>query len=405
MGVGTEILLGQIANTNAQEISRALASIGVNVYRHTAVGDNLDRMRDVLGDALQRSDLVIVTGGLGPTPDDITREAVAAAIGRRLERDPELARAIAAIFDDLGRDMPEENLRQADLPQGARPIPPEGTAPGFVVEHKRSHLYALPGVPWEMKAMLTKVVLPEVQSLAGAGAIVSREVLVVGLGESHTHSKIRDLVQAQTNPTIAFLAGGGRVRVRITARADDEARGVALIEPVEKEVRERLGASAVPGAGVDLAGILADLLTERGLRVAVAESLTGGGLAEELSARPGASDYLAGGLVVYSDDAKRDVAGIDPSLLDRHGAVSAETAAALARRAAETFDAELGLATTGVAGPAEVEGKSVGTIFVGASLHGHAEARAVRGYGDRDNVRGIAVTAALDLGRRVIERS
>lgn len=375
------------------------------MYRHTAVGDNLERMRDVLERALERSDLVIVTGGLGPTPDDITREAVAAATGRRLERDPELARTIAAIFDDLGRDMPEENLRQADLPQGARPIPPEGTAPGFVVEHKRSHLYALPGVPWEMKAMLTKVVLPDLQSLAGAGVIVSREVLVVGLGESHTHSRIRDLVEGQTNPTIAFLAGGGRVRVRITARADDEARGLALIEPIEKEVRARLGASAVPGAGVDLAGILADLLAERDLRIAVAESLTGGGLAAELSARPGASDYLAGGLVVYSDDAKRDVAGIDPDLLDRHGAVSAETAAALARRAAEIFDAELGLATTGVAGPAELEGKPVGTIFVGASLHGVAEARAVRGYGDRDNVRGIAITAALDLGRRVINRS
>lgn len=403
--MGTELLLGQIANTNAQEISQALASAGVNVYFHTVVGDNAGRMRTVLEQALDRSDLVIVTGGLGPTPDDITREAVAEATHRPLRRDLRLEEAITGIFERLGRDMPPENLRQADLPEGARPIDPEGTAPGFVVEHEGAVLYALPGVPWEMRAMLEKVVLPEVRERSGAGAIVNREVLVVGLGESHTHRKIGDLVDAQTNPTIAYLAGGGRVRVRLTAKAPTESEAAALIAPLEQEIRVRLGEDAVAAGDGDLALALADLLRHRDLTVAVAESLTGGALGGEITATAGASDIFTGGLIVYSYDAKERLAGVPRDVLERHGAVSAETAAALASGVAERLSADLGLATTGVAGPAEQEGKPVGTIFVAASLRGSTEVRKVTGYGDRTNVRMLAVTAALDLGRRVVLRS
>jgi nicotinamide-nucleotide amidase len=372
---------------------------------HTAVGDNLGRIQSAVATAVSRSDAVVVTGGLGPTPDDITSEAVAGALGRPLERDERLADEIRSIFEGLGRIMPEENLKQADLPSGARPIEPEGTAPGFYVEDGSSILFALPGVPWEMEAMLAKTVLPVMAERAGGGVTLSRQILVVGLGESHTHQKIKDLVAAQTNPTIAFLAGGGQVRLRVTAKAGSHEEALALIEPLERELRRRLGESAVEGEGGPLAEVLGAALRARARTVATAESLTGGLLGAELTRTPGASDYFLGSLVCYSTAAKRDVAGVDEAILRGPGPVSEEAARALAEAAARRFGADLGLATTGVAGPGEHGGKPVGTIFVAAALGGRTEARGIRGYGDRGNVRAIAVTAALDLGRRLLARS
>ncbi|HEX2195345.1 MAG TPA: competence/damage-inducible protein A [Actinomycetota bacterium] len=403
VAVGSELLLGQIANTNAQRISEELAAAGVNVFFHTTVGDNPQRMTDVIATALARSDAVVITGGLGPTPDDITREGVAAATGRRLVRDERLVETIRGIFERLGRrSMPESNLRQADLPEGAEPIEPEGTAPGFVLEHEETIVFALPGVPWEMEAMLAKTVLPRLRAASGGGAIVSSEVLVVGVGESHVHEKIADLVEAQSNPTIAYLAGGGRVKVRVTAKAGDESAARALIGPVEDEVRGRLGHDAIGPGRATVAEELGDLLRERGATVAVAESLTGGLVAAELTRRPGATEFFTGGLVVYSNEAKARAAGVDPGLIAAHGAVSEEVAGALARAAAESLGADLGLSATGVAGPGEHEGKPPGTVFVGASYRGRTEVRRPRAYGDRDNVRAIAATWAIDLGRRML---
>lgn len=405
MGVGTELLLGQIANTNAQHISRALAGIGIDVYRHVAVGDNLERVVATIREACERADAVIVTGGLGPTPDDLTREAVAGAFDVPLERDERLAAWIRDVFERLGRAMPEDNLRQADLPRGATAIEAEGTAPGFSIENDSCVLYALPGVPWEMEAMLTKTVLPDLARRSGDAATVSRQVLVVGLGESHTHERIADIVDAQTNPTIAYLAGGGAVRVRLTAKAVSESDALALIGPVEEEVRARLGESALPGNHDAVASALAEVLRTRGITIAAAESLTGGLIGAELTAAGGASDFFRGSAVCYTTEAKRDVAGVEESILLGPGAVSEEAAAVLAEGAARIFGADLGVSATGVAGPAEQEGKPVGTIYVGATFGGTTEVRGVRGYGDRDNIRKIAVNAALDLGRRLIARA
>jgi nicotinamide-nucleotide amidase len=401
--VGTELLLGQIANTNAQRISAALATIGVDVYFHTAVGDNLERIAATVTQAVERSDAVIVTGGLGPTPDDLTREAVATALDRRLIRDEGLVEEIRAVFGRLGRHMPEENLKQADLPEGAVAIDPEGTAPGFYAEDNGALVIALPGVPWEMEAMLTKTVIPLLRARAGAAAIVSREVIVVGLGESATQELISDIVASQSNPTIAYLAGRGQVRVRLTAKAPTESEALALVEPIEEEIRARLGPAAVPGHHVSLAAALAAMLRERGATVATAESLTGGLIGAELTAIPGASTFFAGALVVYTTDAKVNVAGLDAALLDGPGPVSEEAAAALAHAAADRFGAELGLSATGVAGPDQQQGLPVGMIFVAAHFGGRTEVRRVRGYGDRDHIRAIAVTSALDLGRRLLE--
>ncbi|MGH2788789.1 MAG: competence/damage-inducible protein A [Actinomycetota bacterium] len=403
IGVGTELLLGQIANTNAQTISQALARAGINVFFHTAVGDNAGRMGEVIRSAQTRSDAVIITGGLGPTPDDITREAVAGATGRGLQRDPELAGQIRAIFERLGRAMPDENLKQADLPEGAAPIAPRGTAPGFHLEHDGCLIIALPGVPWEMKAMLAEDVMPLLGARAGDAVIFTREVLVIGLGESHTHERIADIVASQSNPTIAFLAGGGQVRVRITAKASSDAEARGLVEPVENAIRDRLGRSAVPGMGETLAEALGTMLRDRGATVAVAESLTGGLIGAELTAVGGSSDFFAGSVACYTTESKRDVVGVDESILAGPGPVSEAAAGALAEGAARLFGASLGLAATGVAGPAEQDGVPVGTIFVGATFGGRTEVRRVRGYGDRVNIRAIALTAALDLGRRLVE--
>ena len=403
IGIGTELLLGQIANTNAQRISAALAAIGVDVYFHSVVGDNLERVSSTIQTAVGRADVVILTGGLGPTPDDLTREGVAVAFGLSLRRDAELESVIRGIFERLNRPMPDENLRQADLPDTATPIAPEGTAPGFSIEHGGTLLFALPGVPWEMDAMLAKTVLPELRTRAGESVIFSREILVVGLGESRTHEKIADIVAAQSNPTIAYLASAAQVRVRVSAKAPTESAARALIEPVERQIRGRLGDDALPGDHGSVAATLAALLREREATVGCAESLTGGLLGSELTAAGGASDFFKGSLVCYSNDAKRDIAGVDPAILDGPGAVSEEAAAALAEGATGRLDADLGLGTTGVAGPAEEEGKPVGTIFVASCFGGRTEVRHVLGYGDRDHVRRIAVTSALDLGRRMLQ--
>lgn len=368
------------------------------------MGDNLGRVADTIRTVAARSDVVIITGGLGPTPDDLTREGVAAAFGLTLNRDAELADTIRSIFKGMKRDMPEENLRQADLPAGATPIAPEGTAPGFSLEVGGTIVFALPGVPWEMQAMLTKTVLGDLRARAGREeVIVSRQVLVMGLGESRTHAKIADIVAAQTNPTIAYLAGAGQVRVRISAKAISESAALGLIAPVEEEIRARLGLDAVPGDHATIASGFAELLRASDVMVACAESLTGGLMGSELTSAGGSSDYFKGSLVCYTNAAKRDIAGVDPAILDGPGAVSEECAAALAEGAAARLDAAMGLSTTGVAGPSEEEGKPVGTIYVGASFGGETQVRHVKGYGDRDNIRRIAVGAALDLGRRILQ--
>lgn len=403
IGVGTELLLGEIPNSNAQAISAELADLGIDVLHHVAVGDNLGRVTEALTVALNRADIVIVTGGLGPTPDDLTRDAAAAALGVPLERDEEMVATLESIFQRLGRDMPDENKKQADFPAGAEVISPEGTAPGFVARAANdSILVCLPGVPWEMKAMMRKDVIPRLRSLSGEGTLVIREVLVVGLGESHTHHLISDLVEQQTDPTIAFLAGGGAVRVRLITKARDEAEGIARIEPLEAEIRRRLGPSALRGEGRTPAEILGQILVERSLTVAVAESLTGGMIASALTEAEGASDFFLGSIVAYATEAKRDVVGVDEEVLEREGPVSEEAAAQLAERAAAVFSADLGLAATGVAGPATQDGKPVGTLFVAAHHGGRTEVRSPRGYGDRGNIRRIAVTSALDLGRRLL---
>jgi len=405
IGVGTEILLGQICNNNAQWMSERLAEIGVDVLHHQAVGDNEGRIADAFRLALSRADVVIATGGLGPTQDDITREGLVAALGVRLRREPSIERWLRERFERMGRPMAESNLHQADVPDGSRWIIPErGTAPGLICETAEGkRVYVVPGVPSEMKEMLSGTVLPELASLCGPSALVSRVLRVTGVAESRVAELLDDVFRSNTNPTLAYLANSGEVKIRLTAKAASRAEAEALIEPVAAQVVERLGDRVFSQDDVDLELVVGRLLRDRQRTVAAAESLTGGGLAVRLSQAPGASAFFRGSAVVYTEEAKRDVVGVSQETLDGPGVVSEECAIELANGARRMFDADIGLGLTGAAGPESHGGKPPGTVCLALSADGVVESRQFQGPGDRASVRRWAEQATLDLLRRFLE--
>jgi len=401
VGVGTELLLGQIANTNARWISERLAEIGVDVLHHVAVGDNLDRIVQAVRTAAERSDVVIVTGGLGPTQDDVTRPALAVAAGVPLVRRPELEERLRERWAATGREMPVSNLLQAEVPEGARPIPPSrGTAPGLVVELDGTTVYALPGVQVEMQEMMDGTVLPDLAERAGPSALVSRTVRCVGMAESKIAELLDDLFHGSANPTVAYLAGGGEVRVRLSAKAGTKLEAQELIRPVAEEVRRRLGDVAFSPRDEPLEARVGFLLREAGRTLACAESLTGGGLSARVTSIPGASGYFLGSVVAYTAEVKRSVLGVSADTLAEHGPVSRACAEEMAAGARQLFGADLALSLTGVAGPTEHGGAEPGQVWAaleGSDVH---HQRGFRWPGDRALVRRFAEQAALDLVRR-----
>jgi nicotinamide-nucleotide amidase len=405
VGVGTELLLGQIANDNARYISERLADVGVDVLYHTAVGDNLERIADVFRLALSRADVLIVTGGLGPTQDDITREGLSEAIGVRLVREPAIEAFLRERFAGRGREMPETNLQQADVPEGGRYVLSErGTAPGLAVDAPGGkRVYLMAGVPSEMREMMDRLVVPELRELAGPAVIVSRVLKVAGVSESLIAQMLDDVFHGSTNPSLAYLAGGGEVKVRVTAKASTAAQAQALIEPIAQEVERRLGDYLYSEEGEDLEAVVGRLLTESGRSVACAESLTGGSLGVRLSASPGSSDFFLGSAVCYTAAAKHAVLGVRQETIDGPGVVSEECAMEMARGARRLYDADVALSVTGVAGPDEHGGRPRGTICLGLAAEGVDVARTLRAPGDRAQVRRWAEQAALDVLRRHLE--
>lgn len=427
VAVGTELLLGENVDTNSAWLSARLAEIGVDVHRHTTVGDNHRRLVDVVGAAADRADVVIVSGGLGPTRDDLTRFAVAEVAGVELERRDDLLAHLRARFAATGRDMPDNNLVQADLPVGARVVRPVGTAAGFAVkvgngEAARAEVWCLPGVPWELRQMAERDLLPALREAAGTATTVSRVVHTAGMGESHVAAAVDDVIaeldvaragpgagegdadgdEARWVPTIALLASGGETRVRITAQAPTREAAWARAQPVVDAVLDRLGRGV---AGLDDEGPehqLARLLAEAGRTLAVAESVTGGRVAERLVAIPGASRWFRGGLLTYSSELKVELADVDPALLDARGPIDADVAAAMAQGAARRCHADVGLAVVGVAGPEPQGGEKVGTaiaaVWDGAS---HVRQR-VLPSSERIEVQRMAASMAIDLARRVM---
>jgi nicotinamide-nucleotide amidase len=403
VAVGTELLLGQIANDNARWISERLAAIGVDVVHHQVVGDNAERIVDTLRLASSRADAVLVTGGLGPTQDDITREAIAELLGVPLVAHPAIEGLLRAKFAGIGRTMSENNLRQAEVPQGCRYITPvRGTAPGLIGEVAGSRIYAMPGVPVEMVEMMEGTVLPELAALTG-GAIVSRTLRCVGISESRVAEVLDDLFVSLTNPTIAYLASAGEVKVRLTAKAVGNEEADALIDPIAAEIGERLGDVVFGVDDASLEQTVVRLLDARGATLACAESLTGGGVATRLTSVPGASKHFVGSAVVYTADAKHAVLGVSRETLDGPGPVSEACAREMAGGARRVFGADLAVSLTGAAGPEAHGGAEPGTVWVALEGDDVSHVRTFTAGADRERVRRWAEQAGLDLVRRFLD--
>lgn len=407
LAVGTELLLGQIAETNGAWLGEQLALAGVDSHFHQAVGDNRERIVLALRTALARSDGVVVCGGLGPTHDDITREAMAEVMGVGLQRDEAVVARIEAMFRSRSRPMSESNLRQADVPDGATVIEQHlGTAPGLICPVGHKVAYLLPGVPYEMAEMFTRAVLPDLRRRLAdegrTGVIASRVVRTWGLTESALGEtlapRIEALGEAPGGPTIALLASGIEgIKVRITVRAADGEEAAARLDAEEREVR-RLAGDAVFGTDDDtMETAVARLLEHGGVTLGLAESLTGGLVASRLVSVPGASRWFRGSVVSYASEVKRSVLDVPDGPV-----VSEAAAGAMAVAARRVLGADVGLALTGVAGPEEQDGQPPGTVFVGLALPGveAAEAVALRLPGDRERIRQYSAISGLDLLRR-----
>ena len=404
LSVGSELLLGDLTDSNATWLSLRLREFGVEVLHHLAVRDDLDEFVDSLRWLTERVELVIVGGGLGPTADDLTREAIALAAGVDNEHHDDLEEAIAAKFAALGRTMAPQNLKQARIPAGATPYPPVGTAPGFgitLLDPAPTRVIALPGVPWEMQELFARHVNDEVRQLAGARATVTRVVHVVGRGESDVAEVIEPLLDAHDNVTLSFLAKKSEIQVRLTVSADDPDGARVASQPVVDEVVAALGTAVV---GVDddaLEQVVLRLLTAAGQTLATAESATAGDIAARLGRIPGASAAFTGGVVVYAAGAKQDLLDVPAGLLEEHGSVSAEVTEALAQAVQSRAGSDWALAVTGVAGPDPVGDLPVGSCFWAlAHPDGHVEVHGRRVPGDRVQVIARLGSIALDLVRR-----
>lgn len=405
IAVGTELLLGNIANTDAQTLSRELSALGINVYYHTVVGDNPERLKKAVEIAKTRADLIITTGGLGPTCDDLTKNVLAEAFGKKLVYNPEAARRMEAYFQKLhpesGRTMTENNYQQAYLPEGCTPFQNDrGTAPGCGFEADGIWVLMLPGPPSECGPMFRSRAVPYLAGLAD-GAIVNRSLRIFGMGESAVEFQLRDQMNAMENPTLAPYAKEGEVELRITAKAPDPAAAQALIAPVEEELRSRFGPLVY---GVDVSSleeVCLALLKDQGLSLACAESCTGGLIAKRITDLAGASSVFHGGVVSYTNEVKHGVLGVPRELLDQFGAVSAPVAEAMAEGARRALGADLAVSATGVAGPdPDDRGNPVGLVYVALAWDGGVFVRTVHAAGPRERVRTVAASHAFDLLRR-----
>ena len=405
IAVGTELLLGNIANTNAQVLSQSLSALGINVFWHTVVGDNPTRLRQAVDTARHRADIIITTGGLGPTYDDLTKETVCAACGKALVFHPEILSDIADFYEkNLHAPMPDNNRQQAMLPEGCVVFDnPVGTAPGCAFEAGGVHVLMLPGPPHEMVTMLRRCAEPYLRSLSQE-IIVSHDIMTFGLGESYVDQLLHEQMSHMENPSLATYAKPCEVRLRATAKAQSAEQAEEMLAPVVDEVKTLLGPYVY---GVDVTGleeVWSALLLERGLTLATAESCTGGLIARRITALPGASRVYRGGVVSYWTEVKAAVLGVPQDLLDQYGAVSEPTARAMAEGARRITGADIAVSVTGVAGPDPDErGNPVGLVFIGlATPDGTFCRRTESGRRTRDRIQDLSANHALDMVRRYL---
>lgn len=402
--VGTELLLGNIVNTNAAFLAEQCAALGLSCYYQSVVGDNVDRLKGILATALERADIILLSGGLGPTTDDLTKETAANVMEMPLIMDRHSLERIEEFFRVRNLEMTENNKKQALVPKGAMVLDNDnGTAPGLILEKGKKRMILLPGPPNELRPMFLKKVKPYLEALE-PGIIYSKTVKICGMGESKVATVIGDLIEGQTNPTVAPYAKTGEVHLRVTARAMDEKEAKQLVKPMVKELKNRFGSAIyTTEEDVTLERAVVDLLLANKLTVSTIESCTGGMLAARLINIPGVSEVFKYGYITYSNKAKRKVVGVKKSSLHKYGAVSEQVAYEMATGPAMVTKADVNVSVTGIAGPdgGSAE-KPVGLVYIGCCVKGKTTVRQYRFMGNREKIRESAVSAALTLMRRCI---
>ena len=403
--VGTELLLGNIVNTNAQYLAERLSSVGVDVFYQTVVGDNSKRLISAMEIAANRADVLIFTGGLGPTSDDITKEVVSSFFGEELVLDEKAKSEIEAYFKKVNRKITSNNLKQAYVPKNCIVLyNKRGTAPGIIIEKDDKIAVLLPGPPHEMAPMFEEYVVPFFKEKTGE-IIKSKTLKLFGIGESKAAAAISDIIDNQNNPTVAPYAKTGEAELRITAKASSEKEADLLIEKMEKDISSRLGRYIYGYNNDSLESVFVAKLMEKGLLASVAESCTGGLLGFSITSVPGASEVFEAGAITYSNSIKNSVLGVKNSTLDNFGAVSYQTASEMARGVKNAYGADIGISVTGIAGPGGgTEEKPVGLVYVGAATEKGTVVRKLSLSGSRDTVRKLSVKHALKLGIYMADR-
>ncbi len=405
IAVGTELLLGQIVNTNAQFLSQELAFLGVDVYFHTVVGDNKNRLKRVLEAAIERSDLIILTGGLGPTEDDLTKETVAEFLGIELEENELWKKQLESFFSALRRKMSYSNLKQTLIPQGGQLIfNDNGTAPGIYLHKKDTTFLLLPGPPKELKPMFRDKVVPLLKKNLDNQIISSRVLKVIGMGESIVGEKLSSFLK-QNNPTVAPLAHNHEVSIRITAKGKTQGEVEKLLEETDSQITQMLGNYIYGKDSETLEKVIGDMLEKRGKTLAVAESCTGGYLSNLITNVPGSSNYFLGGLVTYSEKLKEDILKVEKGVLKKHSAVSEEATIAMALNTKKITGADYSLAITGFAGSGlqeKSEQEPAGLVYIALASEKKQICREFKFWGKREDIKARASIMALDMLRQTL---
>jgi len=403
VSIGTELLFGQIVNTNAVYLSQQLNELGFDVYYHFSVGDNAQRLKDILEYALERSDLLITTGGLGPTQDDLTKETIAQLMGKKLEFHEPSYQRLSSFFKQRNREMSQNNLKQVYLPQDCIVLQNDnGTAPGFIVENDNKIVISLPGPPKEMQPMFENYVKSYLQTKSNH-VIYSKILRFFGIGESALETELLDLISSQVNPTIATYAKEGEVSIRISAKAKNENEAQQMIDPVVQEIKSRLQPYLYSENNEELVEVVAKKLLEKNITISLAESCTGGLIASALTSVPGISKCFDRAMVTYSNISKVEQLGINPSTLEKFGAVSEETAKEMVIGLKQKSKSDLCLAITGIAGPdGGSPEKPVGLVYISLLYQDHLQCNSYRLIGTRERIRRQAVLFALNMIRNIL---
>lgn len=404
IAVGTEILLGNIVNTNAAYLAEKCAGLGLSCYHQDVVGDNEERLMETIRLALTRADIILLSGGLGPTQDDLTKEAAAKVMGKALYLHEPSREAIRQFFAERNLEITENNWKQAMVPEGCTVVEnPGGTAPGIIMAENGKHVVLMPGPPGELIPMFERSIMPYLAGLT-SGVIYSQTVKICGVGESKAESMVEDLVDAQSNPTIATYAKIGEVHLRVTATAQDEKEAKKLVKPMVKELKGRFGNHVyTTDSEVTLEKAVVDLLMANKLTACTVESCTGGMLSARLINVPGVSEVFKSGYVTYSNKSKRKLLGIKKNILMKHGAVSEQIAREMAKTAAILARTDVSVSTTGIAGPdGGTPEKLVGLVYIGCNVCGRITVKECHFNGNREKIRESTVSAALSLMRECI---